>query len=79
MEERRSRLSSMAWKRLHQYSCGLLIPQNSMFSNFCHVLKYIVVNLNKEMNKGLWLWTITITSYLKRDVTETFGHTSLLR
>ena len=39
MEERRSRLSSMAWKRLQPYSYDRLIPQNSMSSNFCHVLK----------------------------------------
>ena len=39
MEERQSRLSSMVWRRLRPYFCVLLIPQNSMFSNFCHVLK----------------------------------------
>jgi len=39
MEERQSRWSSMVWKRLRPYSCARLIPQNSMFSNFCHVLK----------------------------------------
>ena len=38
MEERQSRLSSMVWRRLRPYFCVLLIPQNSMFSNFCHVL-----------------------------------------
>ncbi len=37
-EERQSRLSSMVWRRLRPYFCVLLIPQNSMFSNFCHVL-----------------------------------------
>jgi len=39
MEERQSRLSSMVWRRFQQYFCVRLIPQNSMFSNFCHVLK----------------------------------------
>ena len=39
MEERQSRWSSMGWKRLRPFSCARLIPQNSMFSNFCHVLK----------------------------------------
>ena len=40
MEERQSRLSSMVWRRFQQYFCVRLIPQNSMFSNFCHVLKH---------------------------------------
>ena len=39
MEERQSRWSSMVWKRLHPYLCARIIPPNSMFSNFCHVLK----------------------------------------
>ncbi len=39
MEERQSRLSNMDWKRFRPYLCVRLIPQNSMFSNFCHVLK----------------------------------------
>ncbi len=39
MEERKSRLSSMVWRRFQQYFCVRLIPQNSMFANFCHVLK----------------------------------------
>ena len=38
MEERQSRLSSMAWKKLNPYFCVRLIHQNSMFSNFCHVV-----------------------------------------
>ena len=38
MEERKSRLSSMVWRRFQQYFCVRLIPQNSMFANFCHVL-----------------------------------------
>ena len=38
MEERQSRLSNMDWKRFRPYLCVRLIPQNSMFSNFCHVL-----------------------------------------
>ena len=32
-------MSSMVWRRFQQYFCVRLIPQNSMFSNFCHVLK----------------------------------------
>ena len=40
MEERQSRLSSMVWRRFQQYFCVRLIPQNSMFSNFCHVLNF---------------------------------------
>ena len=40
MEERQSRLSSTVWRRFQQYFCVRLIPQNSMFSNFCHVLKF---------------------------------------
>ena len=38
MEGRQSRLSNMDWKRFRPYLCVRLIPQNSMFSNFCHVL-----------------------------------------
>ena len=38
MEERQSRLSNMDWKRFRPYLCVRLIPQNSMFSNFCHLL-----------------------------------------
>ena len=52
MEEMLSPLSSMAWKRLQQYSCGRLIPQNSMFSNFCHVLK---IALHHMMEAGIAL------------------------
>ena len=48
MEERQSRLSSMVWRRLRPYFCVLLIPQNSMFSNFCHVLKCI-----NKLQKGI--------------------------
>ena len=33
-----SRLSNMDWKRFRPYLCVRLIPQNSMFSNFCHLL-----------------------------------------
>ena len=46
MEERQSRLSNMDWKRFRPYLCVRLIPQNSMFSNFCHVLK-----IYKELDK----------------------------
>ncbi len=38
MEERQRLLSSMVWRRFQPYFCVLLIPQNSMFSNFCHVV-----------------------------------------
>lgn len=41
MEERQSRLSSMAWKNWNPYFCARLILQNSMFSNFCHVVKKV--------------------------------------
>ena len=44
MEERQSRLSSMVWRRLRPYFCVRLILLNSMFSNFCHVLKTILYN-----------------------------------
>ena len=44
MEERQSRLSSMVWRRFQQYFCVRLIPQNSMFSNFCHVLNQLLKN-----------------------------------
>ena len=40
MEERQSRLSNMDWKRFRPYLCVRLIPQNSMFSNFCHILNH---------------------------------------
>ena len=46
MEERQSRLSNMDWKRFRPYLCVRLIPQNSMFSNFCHVL-----NMKIEMKE----------------------------
>ena len=42
MEERQSRLSSTVWRRFQQYFCVRLIPQNSMFSNFCHVLNILL-------------------------------------
>ncbi len=44
MEERQSRLSNMDWKRFRPYLCVRLIPQNSMFSNFCHVLNATLFN-----------------------------------
>ena len=44
MEERQSRLSSMVWRRLRPYFCVRLILLNSMFSNFCHVLKEAILN-----------------------------------
>ena len=44
MEERQSRLSSMVWRRLRPYFCVRLILLNSMFSNFCHVLKEDLLN-----------------------------------
>ena len=47
MEERQSRLSSMVWRRLRPYFCVRLILLNSMFSNFCHVLKPHTINLSK--------------------------------
>ena len=50
MEERRSRLSSMAWKRLQPYSYDRLIPQNSMSSNFCHVLNDDITSLELLYN-----------------------------
>ncbi len=43
MEERQSRLSSTVWRRFRPYLCVRLIIQNSMFSNFCHVLKSIIL------------------------------------
>ncbi len=48
MEERRSLLSSMAWKRLQPYLCDPPVRPNSMFSNFCHVLKNYI---NKPLFK----------------------------
>ena len=45
MEERQSRLSSMVWRRLRPYFCVRLILLNSMFSNFCHVLKNPITDL----------------------------------
>lgn len=45
MEERQSRLSSMVWKRLRPYFCVRQILLNSMFSNFCYVLKQIFLNI----------------------------------
>jgi len=47
MEERQSRLSSMVWRRFQQYFCVRLIPQNSMFSNFCHVLNVKTYKITK--------------------------------
>ncbi len=47
MEERQSRLSNMDWKRFRPYLCVRLIPQNSMFSNFCHVLKSQIYSSNE--------------------------------
>ena len=52
MEERRSRLSSMAWKRLQPYSCDRLIPQNSMSSNFCHVLNKVRLIIKIFIDNG---------------------------
>ena len=49
MEERQSRLSNMDWKRFRPYLCVRLIPQNSMFSNFCHVL-----NASSIINNLVW-------------------------
>ena len=51
MEERQSRLSNMDWKRFRPYLCVRLIPQNSMFSNFCHVLNSQIYN-KKDIRKG---------------------------
>ncbi len=48
MEERQSRLSNMDWKRFRPYLCVRLIPQNSMFSNFCHLLKNETKDLQKQ-------------------------------
>ena len=45
MEERQSRLSSTVWRRFRPYLCVRLIIQNSMFSNFCHVLKRNLLRL----------------------------------
>ena len=56
MEERQSRLSSMVWRRLRPYFCVRLILLNSMFSNFCHVLKREIFNtlraLSYSQNSG---------------------------
>ena len=50
MEERQSRLSNMDWKRFRPYLCVRLIPQNSMFSNFCHLLNTIrQINISPEL------------------------------
>ncbi len=46
MEERQSRLSNMDWKRFRPYLCVRLIPQNSMFSNFCHLLKSAIQKIS---------------------------------
>ena len=50
MEERQSRLSSTVWRRFQQYFCVRLIPQNSMFSNFCHVLRRVVLKRGVPKN-----------------------------
>ena len=50
MEERQSRLSSTVWRRFQQYFCVRLIPQNSMFSNFCHVLRSVVLKRGVPKN-----------------------------
>ena len=50
MEERQSRLSSMVWRRLRPYFCVRLILLNSMFSNFCHVLKKLGLNTKEIAN-----------------------------
>ena len=42
----KGRLSNMAWKRLQPYLYDRLIPQNSMFSNFCHILKFFLINFS---------------------------------
>ena len=55
MEERQSRLSSMVWRRLRPYFCVLLIPQNSMFSNFCHVLKNSDIYVQTSRYEGYGL------------------------
>lgn len=54
MEERQSPLSSMGWKRLQLYLCVRPISRNSMFSNFCHVVKSIfyLVRLVSPRVKG---------------------------
>ncbi len=51
MEERQSRWSSMAWKRSQPYFCVRLIRQNSMFSNFCHLLK-LRIELSENQISG---------------------------
>ena len=56
MEERQSRLSNMDWKRFLPYLCVRLIPQNSMFSNFCHLLNILT----------------HICAEIKRDVTTSY-------
>ena len=59
MEERQSRLSSMVWRRLRPYFCVRLILLNSMFSNFCHVLK---TPEEIEMNSAQY------SSFLKEEI-----------
>ena len=39
----------MDWKRFRPYLCVRLIPQNSMFSNFCHVLKAEIEEIVNSM------------------------------
>ena len=53
MEERQSRLSSMVWKRFLPYLCVRLIPQNLMFSNFCHLLNLIIHEFSLSIILGL--------------------------
>ena len=40
MDDVQSRWSNMVWKRFQTYFSVRAIHLNSMFSNFCHVLKF---------------------------------------
>ena len=43
MDDVQSRWSNMVWKRFQTYFSVRAIHLNSMFSNFCHVLKLIIL------------------------------------
>ncbi len=71
MEERQSRLSNMDWKRFRPYLCVRLIPQNSMFSNFCHVLNFLIKNTtSKNLVKKLKTLIIKLVLLNKKYIKE---------
>ncbi|WP_220702009.1 hypothetical protein, partial [Bacteroides acidifaciens] len=58
--------SSMVWRRFQQYFCVRLIPQNSMFSNFCHVVLKNYPKDNRSFSQN-YLKQVKLTKTIPRD------------